>query len=495
MVNVFWPAFEWGPMNRPHERYLSFSYSANLTVRDNRRFRDLRTSPEYQALWGDRVTLRNDAVHEVLNVQSGWKIASSVGGTATGQRGSRVLLDDPHSISEAESEVVRTETVRWFREAMSNRLQDLNTDAIIIIMQRVHAGDVSGEILDNELPYCNLCIPMEFESDRATDEQGEPRRTMIGWSDPRCDDGVDGALAWAERFPADVCEKMKKEGGPYAWAAQYQQSPAPRGGGLIKRSWWELWPDTAGKMFPSTSYRVASLDGAFGQKESSDPSGFSVWGVFSDPQTKQNRAILMSAWSLRLPLHGEPTPRLEHEIKRPGDDVDVAKMKDRLYRQRAGAKWGLVEKVRSDCLHYGVSALLVENKASGFHVVQELQRLYQNDPFQIWPINPKGDKTSRVMAVIPYFANGWVYAPNRTFAEQVITECENFPRHRTDDLVDSTTMALLHLRERGLLKTGEEYQADEYSEGTHRGRLRSLYGIGVGGYLPPIGGSVHAKTW
>jgi hypothetical protein len=132
-TDVFWPAWEWGPIGNAHLRYVAFSYSASLTMRDNERFRDLIIHNSYQALWGKEVRAVKIGETKVTNTRKGWKLASSVGGVGTGERGDRVILDDAHNIKEAESETVRTETVRWFRESMSDRLNSLQTG--------VHRGD------------------------------------------------------------------------------------------------------------------------------------------------------------------------------------------------------------------------------------------------------------------------------------------------------------------------------------------------------------------
>ena len=110
LTDVFWPAWEWGPMDLPHYRYVAFSYAASLTFRDNGRFRDLILSSEYQELWGKKFRARKIGEEKVTNDKTGWKLASSVGGVGTGERGDRVLLDDPHNVKEAESETVRGET-------------------------------------------------------------------------------------------------------------------------------------------------------------------------------------------------------------------------------------------------------------------------------------------------------------------------------------------------------------------------------------------------
>jgi hypothetical protein len=91
LVNVFWPAWEWGPMDLGHMRYVTFSYASHLTERDNAKFRDLVKSKKYQDMWGDRIQLVEDGKVKVSNTKTGWKFASSVGGVGTGERGNRII--------------------------------------------------------------------------------------------------------------------------------------------------------------------------------------------------------------------------------------------------------------------------------------------------------------------------------------------------------------------------------------------------------------------
>src|SRR4029077_16894606 len=128
---------------------------------------------------------------KVHNARTGWKLASSVGGVGTGERGDRILLDDPHNVKDAESETVRNETTRWFRESLSSRFNNTQT-AFVVIMQRVHEDDVSGVILSPKengetMGYCNLMIPMTYDPDRQI--AGVPNE--IGWVDPRHSDDPD----------------------------------------------------------------------------------------------------------------------------------------------------------------------------------------------------------------------------------------------------------------------------------------------------------------
>lgn len=430
--NVFWPAWMWGPLRLAHKRFVSFSYAASLTYRDNGKFRDLLISPSYKRLWGDRFDLRKIGEERISNSQMGFKFASSVGGVGTGERGDIIVLDDAHNVKESESDVVRKETVRWFREGMSNRLNDMDKSAIVVIMQRVHEEDVSGAIIEDG-GYEHLMIPMEWDNRRY--------HTSIGWTDPRENDGE---LAWPERFSRQSVEAIKTVLGPYGYSGQYQQSPAPRGGGIIKREYWQLWgnPEDADdpkfKKFPACAYVVASLDGAYTEKQENDPCALTVWGLFYD-EYDLPRAILMSAWEDRLTLHD------------------------------------CVEKVNATCKRFKVDRLLIENKATGISVSQELRRLYAYERYTVQLIEPKGDKTARTYAVQPLFADEMIYAPDRSWADAVITQMAAFPKGTHDDLHDSVTQALKHLRETGLLIHGSEVAQEMGSDLAYKAPQRPLY--------------------
>lgn len=231
-TEVFWPAWEWGPKGMASMRYVSSSYSEALTIRDNRKMRSLIRHPWYQRNWGDKFQILSDQDSKTKfeNDKTGFKIATSVGGLGTGERGDRVIIDDPHNVKDGESEAVRNSTLLWFTEVMPTRINDPEKSSIIVIMQRVHEDDVSGYILSKELGYECLMLPMEYEPDRHC-------KTSIGFSDPRTEENE---LLWPNRMNRTVVERDKKILGQYAAAGQYQQRPSPRGGGMFKKDWFEV---------------------------------------------------------------------------------------------------------------------------------------------------------------------------------------------------------------------------------------------------------------
>lgn len=228
-VGVFWPAWEWGPKNRPSTRVLATSHSLPLAVRDNLKSRRLVQSEWYRSLWGDRVILTGDqnAKTKFENTSTGFRDAMAFK-SLTGSRGDRVIIDDPLSVNSAGSEAEREGVNQDFLEAVPTRLNNPDRSAIVVVMQRLHERDISGVILSKRLGYEHLMLPMEFEPERRC-------QTITGFKDPR---RVEGELLFPERFSREVVERDKVPMGSYAVAGQFQQRPVPREGGMFKREWF-----------------------------------------------------------------------------------------------------------------------------------------------------------------------------------------------------------------------------------------------------------------
>lgn len=286
LVSVFWPAWEWGPKRRPDLRYLTTSYSRPNVIRDNNKMRRLVTSEKFQQLWGDAVRPSAKWGEEKFELESTGNREGRAFESMTGGRGDRVVIDDPHSVDTAESDAQRRATIQTFREAIPDRLNDIASSVIVVIMQRLHAGDVAGTILELGLPYVHLNLPMEFEARRVDPESGRITGGACevwlpawvpanddepgGWRgelelffrDPRTEEGE---LLFAERFPADAVAGLKKVKGSYAYAGQYQQRPTAREGGMFKRKWFEGKIIPAAEV-PKSRQRVRAWDRA-GTKE------------------------------------------------------------------------------------------------------------------------------------------------------------------------------------------------------------------------------------
>lgn len=226
IVSVLWPAWEWGPKGMRGLRYLTTSFAEDNVKRDTRKHRDLTASEWFRTLWPD-VRLVRTGEMSFANADTGSREGSAFG-SLTSKRGDRLIIDDPHSTKTAESDVERASTVRQFLEGALNRLNDQLRSAIVVVMQRLHEGDISGVIIARKMGFEHLCLPMEFEIERAC-------RTSLGFVDPR---KTDGELLDPQRFPRAAVDDLKQMGA-YAYAGQYQQRPTPREGGLFKRHWFE----------------------------------------------------------------------------------------------------------------------------------------------------------------------------------------------------------------------------------------------------------------
>lgn len=227
IVSVFWPMWVW--LRRPDFRWLFSTYAHSLSLRDSIKARSLYYSAPYQGLleaYQPEMALRDDQNTRVRweNIFGGYRLATSIDGGLTGEGGDGIVCDDPHDVMRGESDKKREDTVRWWTESMSTRLNDQKNGFYVIIAQRVHESDLSGYILENAGDdWTHVCLPARYENyDRI--------RSPIGWSDPR---SVEGELLWKERFGEDEVSNLEKSMSAYAVAAQLQQRPAPREGGMF----------------------------------------------------------------------------------------------------------------------------------------------------------------------------------------------------------------------------------------------------------------------
>jgi predicted phage terminase large subunit-like protein len=240
---VFFPAWEWGPRNQPHQRYIKATYSETFSIDANTKLRRLVKSDWYRERWGDRVQITDDQDSKTYfgNTATGWCMAISVGGQLIGYRGTRFIIDDPHNTLKAESDVDREKAVKWYFDGTSTRHNDPANPVEIIIMQRLHEHDISGAILAHARYYGfeHLCIEMEFDPNHPV---ARKRPSRIAWVDPRCSlDEANrlGALCFPERYPREAVENLKEkfrqgeEGILYAEAGQLQQWPVSRKGGMF----------------------------------------------------------------------------------------------------------------------------------------------------------------------------------------------------------------------------------------------------------------------
>jgi len=239
LASVMWPCWEW--TFRPGRKFLFSSYGSDLSERDSLKCRRLIHSAPYQARFRDRFAIGadrdlKDTTIKFENNRGGYRLATSVTGVTTGEGADVIVCDDPIKAEDGNSETVRNRAIRWWSETMSSRLNDVRTGAKVLIMQRLHEQDLSGYWLSSGVPE-HLCFPMEYEVDLDPNGDPVPRTTSLGSYDHRT---IAGELLCPERVGPDELLRLRSENTEYSWAGQYQQRPAPRGGGMFRLDKIEL---------------------------------------------------------------------------------------------------------------------------------------------------------------------------------------------------------------------------------------------------------------
>lgn len=419
-TSVFWPAWMWGPKKMPHIRFIGCSHSEGLATRDNLKMKRLIQSEWFQKRWPVELTGDQSTKQNFENIHTGWRQSSPV--TAmTGKRANFVVWDDPHSVEDAHSPALLETANRVFRETLPTRVVDPEKSVIVIVMQRLNAKDVAGEIISSGLGYEQLVIPMEYEGPR--------KPTKIGWVDPR---RTPDELLFPARFPRLVVDRDKKIMGEYATAGQFQQRPSPLGGGILQAKHFQLWP--AERDLPDLFWIVQSWDTAYSEKQTADESACTVWGVWELPGGKR-QAILLDADAGRWSY-----PNLKRKIL---DDWTAS---------YGGVKNNQLKPSRKP------DVILVECKASGQSILQDLRE--SNIP--AIEFNPgRSDKVSRAHMAAPLLEAGnfWIMESKRdkgqpiSWARKFLEQLQTFPAGSNDDMVDCFVQAAIYLRQSGQLDT------------------------------------------
>jgi predicted phage terminase large subunit-like protein len=424
LVGVMWPAWTW--INIAHEKFLYASYAASLSFRDSVNCRRLISSPWYQERWGNKFNLTGDqnTKGRFNNDRGGYRIASSVESSLTGEGGSIRVLDDPNNTNQI-SDLILDGTIFWLTSTWFTRKNDPENDVLVIIQQRMNEKDVSGYILekDTENEWVKLILPMEFEEGRRSKTVVLPSSENQVWQDPR---NYEGELLWPNFWNEDKVEEGKRElGNEYAVAGQYQQRPAPMGGGFIKKDWFKIWKD---ERPPHLDYVIQSWDTAFSIKDASDYSACVTMGVFYD-HLKIPNVILLNAWRGRV------------------DYPDLRKLAQEFYRDYRSKSIGSIDPDG----HHRPSMVLIEDKGSGMSLVQDFRKA--GVPVIGFDPRKHGDKITRVQKISHLIQAGriWVAAIPPTYkhlrqsAQLLVDCCTMFPAGKSRDIVDAMTQILIRL--------------------------------------------------
>jgi predicted phage terminase large subunit-like protein len=385
----------------PGKKIIQTSNTAELAVGFGRKVRNLVGSEQYAKIFPN-VSLRSDskAAGRWSTNSNGEYFAIGVGGTVTGKGADLLIIDDPHSEQEAAIAATNPEVYdkvfEWYSSGPRQRLQP--GGAIVIIMTRWSKRDLVGKILKSSI-------------ERDGEEWDVIEFPAILPS---------GNSLWPEFWPIKELLALKNELPVSKWNAQYMQQPTSEAGAMVKREWWKIWENDTP---PKCDFVIQSWDTAFTKNERSDYSACTTWGVFYMNENPDDPNIIL---------------------------LDA--IKDRLEFPELKAK--ALEMYKE----WEPDAFVVEAKAAGSPLIYELRRM--GIPVSEFTPTRGNDKIARMNSVTDLFSSGKVWAPNRRWAEEVIEEMAAFPNSEHDDLVDSSTQALIRYRKGGFIRLPSD-QADE----------------------------------
>ena len=282
MASVAFPAFVLG--HQPSRRIICVSYSGDLSRKHSNDFRALIESHWYRAAFtATRIGAFKDSETEIEFSARGFRLATSVGGTLTGRGGDIIVIDDPLKPDDALSETKRSAANQWFANTLLSRLDDKRSGAIVIVMQRVHMDDLTGFVTGQSEEWEILNLPAIAEADE-----------VIPISDTEIHCRKAGEALSPVREPIAVLENLKIQLGSDAFSAQYQQTPAPPGGAMVKRHWvrryGEELPPHAERLMTVQSWDTASKGGPH-----NDWSVCTTWIL-----TRRKRWYLLDVWRRRV---------------------------------------------------------------------------------------------------------------------------------------------------------------------------------------------------
>ena len=379
-VSVAWPAWVLG--KDPNSKFLASSYSDKLTLKHSVDCRLVVQSAWYRRTFpGVQLVKDQNEKSKFVTTARGHRIATSTGGTATGEGGDYLIVDDPHDPRRAVSNVERKKTLEWFDQTFYSRLNNKKTGVIVVVMQRLHEKDLSGHLI-GQGGWEHLKVPAVAET-----------KTIIDFGSIR-KIRKPGDILHPEREGTAQLSETKRILGTYGYAGQYQQDPVPAEGGMIKRHWVRRY-----KTPPANPIRIVqSWDTAYKPGQLNDPSACSTWAETPFAY------YLLDVWRDRVTY-----PGLKSTAK------------------------SLAEKWKP-------SAILVEDKASGQSLIQDLQ---EKTRLPVIAINPENDKLTRMSTQSSMFEAGKIFVPeSASWLPDYERELFTFPLAEHDDQVDSTSQFL-----------------------------------------------------
>jgi predicted phage terminase large subunit-like protein len=388
LISYLAPAWFLG--KHPHKKVIMASHTADLAVNFGRRVRNLVGSDSYKDIF-PQVELQADsksASRWGTNF-NGEYFAIGVGGALAGRGADLFIIDDPHSEQEAKQGRSDVFEPAW-EWFQSGPIQRLMPGgAIIVVMTRWSKLDLTGKIVDHMV-----------RNEDADD-----------WEVVEFPAVLDDKPLWPDFWTIEELLGKRASMDPRYWQAQYMQNPTSEEGALIKREWWQIWEKESP---PQCEYMIMALDAAQETNSRADYNALTTWGVFFNEDVNNYNIILLNSIKERM---------------------EFPELKDMVFEQYK---------------EWNPDTFIVEKKSNGAALYQEMRRMGM--PIGEFTPGKGNDKISRVNAVSDLFRSGIVWAPDTRWARELIEECNDFPSGSNDDLVDSTTLALMRFRQGGFIR-------------------------------------------
>ena len=394
----------WMIGREPKLKIIQTTHTGELAVRFGRKAKTLIDSPEYQEIFQTRLREDSQAAGRWETAQGGEYFAAGVGGAITGRGADLLIIDDPHSEQDAMNMSALERAYEWYTSGPRQRLQP--GGKIVCVMTRWNTKDLTGILLKNQSePKSDQWDIVEFP---AILPSGKP--------------------VWPEYWKLDELETVKASLSLGKWNAQWMQNPTSEEGAILKREWWKDWDK---EHMPRLEHVIQSYDTAFMKKETADFSAITTWGIFRETEEGPPQMLLLDSIKERYEF-----PELRRVAKEQYD-------------------------------YWQPETVLVEAKASGLPLTYELRNM--GIPVVNFTPSRGNDKHTRVNSVAPLFESGNIWAPlSKQFAQEVVEECAAFPYGDHDDLVDSTTQAVMRFRQGGLLEHPEDYEDEKRPSKTYK---------------------------
>jgi len=398
----------WMMGKNPRMKIIQATHTTELAVNFGRKTKNLIDSDDYKEVFPNvKLAADSKASGRWDTSNGGMYYAVGVGSNLAGRGGDLVIIDDPHSEQTAMSNNGFDDAWEWYTGGPRQRLQP--GGSIVLVQTRWSEKDMTGQLLRS------------MAKDPLADQWEVVELPALFNDDKPC---------WPEYWSFDDLSAVRASIPPSKWNAQYQQNPTGDENAIIRREWWKKWER---KVVPNLQYVIQSYDTAFSKRETSDFSAITTWGVFYPEESGTPGLILLDSQKGRWDF-----PELK--------EVALDQYK-----------------------YWDPDTVIVEAKASGLPLTHELRTM--GIPVVNFTPSKGNDKVTRVHSVSPLFEAGMVWAPDETFADELIEEVAAFPNGEYDDLVDSMTQALMRYRQGNFVSL----PTDDLEDGESSVRMRAYY--------------------